>query len=65
MKKFKKREKLIEKQIESQLAEEYFRINYFLYIVVGGKDLNCYVKPQASITNKSKSEEDKTFGEAP
>ena len=33
--------------------------------VVGGKDLNCYDKPQASITNKSKSEEDKTFGEAP
>ena len=65
MKKFKKREKLIEKQIESQLAEEYFRINYFLYIVVGGKDLNCYVGPQAPITNKSTSEEDKTFGKAP
>ena len=65
MKKFKKREKLIEKQIESQLVEEYFRINYFLYIVVGGKDLNCYVGLQVPITNKSTSEEDKTFGKAP
>ena len=29
---------------------------------VGGKDLNFYVGPQALITNKSTSEEEKTFG---
>ena len=29
---------------------------------VGGKDLNFYVGPQAPITNKSTSEEEKTFG---
>ena len=33
--------------------------------IVGGKDLKCYIGPQASITNKSTFEEDKTFGEAP
>ena len=34
------------------------------YIYVGGKDLNFYVGPQAPITNKSTSEEKKTFGKA-
>ena len=32
---------------------------------VGGKDLNFYVRPQGPITNKNKSEEEKTFGNAP
>ena len=32
---------------------------------MGGKDLNFYVEPQAPITNKSTSEEEKTFGKAP
>ena len=31
----------------------------------GGKDLNFYVGPQAPITNKTTSEEEKTFGNAP
>ena len=31
---------------------------------VGGKDLNFYVGPQAPITNKNTSEEEKTFGKA-
>ena len=29
---------------------------------MGGKDLNFYVEPQAPITNKNTSEEEKTFG---
>ena len=31
---------------------------------MGGKNLNFYVGPQAPITNKSTSEEEKTFGKA-
>ena len=31
----------------------------------GGKDLNFCVRPQTPITNKSTSEEEKTFGKAP
>ena len=34
-------------------------------IVVGGKDLNFYVGPQASFTNKIASKEEKMFGKAP
>ena len=37
----------------------------FVYINVGGKDLNFYVGSQAPITNKSTFEEEKTFGKAP
>ena len=40
-------------------------LHQFENVVVGGKDLNCYVGPQAPITNKSMSEEDKMFGKAP
>ena len=32
--------------------------------IVGGKDLNFYIEPQTPITNKSTSEEEKTFGKA-
>ena len=40
--------------------------NNFLHVFnfVEGKDLNFYVGPQAPITNKSTSEEEKTFGKA-
>ena len=34
-------------------------------VIVGGKDLNFYIGPQALITNKSMSEEEKTFGKTP
>ena len=37
----------------------------FLRAIVGGKDLNFYVGPQAPITNKSIFEEEKTFRNAP
>ena len=40
-------------------------IYIYIYIFVGGKDLNFYVGPQTPITNKSTSEEEKTFGKAP
>ena len=38
---------------------------YLKIITVRGKDLNFYVGPQAPITNKSTSEEEKTFRKAP
>ena len=34
-------------------------------IIVGGKDLNFYVGPQAPITNKNTSDEEKMFRKAP
>ena len=34
-------------------------------LIVGGKDLNFYVGPQAPFTNKNASEEQKMFGKAP
>ena len=37
----------------------------FLGAIMGGKDLNFYVGPQAPTTNKNTSEEEKTFGKAP
>ena len=43
----------------------YIYIYIYIYIFVGGKDLNFYVGPQTPITNKSTSEEEKTFGKAP
>ena len=38
--------------------------NYIFSPRTRGKDLNFYVGPQAPITNKNTSEEEKTFGKA-
>ena len=37
-------------------------IYIYIYIFVGGKDLNFYVGSQTPITNKSTSEEEKRLG---
>ena len=60
-----KNKNLIINFISQNIRRFFFFYKYNLNIYVGGKDLNFYVGPQAPITNKSTSKEEKTFGNAP
>ena len=60
-----KNKNLIINFISQNIRRFFFLYKYNLNIYVGGKDLNFYVGPQAPITNKSTSKEEKPFGNAP